>query len=31
MIILTFLVASLIIVFAIDTHQKRHRFLDEGK
>ena len=31
MLILTFLITSLIVVFAIDTVQKRRSFLNEGK
>ena len=31
MIALTFMILSLIVVFAIDTRQKRHRFLEKGK
>jgi hypothetical protein len=31
MIALTFMILSLLIVFAIDTHQKRRRFLAESK
>ena len=31
MIVLTFMILCLIVVFAIDTRQKRRRFLDESK
>jgi hypothetical protein len=31
MIALTFMILSLIVVFAIDTRQKRRRFLEESK
>jgi hypothetical protein len=31
MLILTFMILGLIVVFAIDTRQKRRRFLDESK
>jgi hypothetical protein len=31
MIALTFMILSLIVVLAIDTYQKRRRFLDESK
>ncbi len=31
MIVLTFMILSLIVVFAIDTRQKRRRFLEESK
>jgi hypothetical protein len=31
MIVLIFMILSLIVVFAIDTRQKRRRYLTEGK
>jgi hypothetical protein len=31
MIVLTFMILSLIVVFAIDTRQKRRRYLTDGK
>ncbi len=31
MVVLTFILVSLIVIFAIDTRQKRRRFLDESK
>jgi hypothetical protein len=31
MLILTFIILGLIVVFAIDTRQKRRRFLEESK
>jgi hypothetical protein len=31
MLVLTFMILSLIVVFTIDTRQKRRRYLTEGK